>query len=363
MTNNSGNFLSSLLNILQSLFKRSTPGTPGTPQPVPSVPGDNTTEPARIVTSRVLLVVYDPVMDPVTGQKLSQKMNWGNPYILANEFINDILALSNGLARYQIVDRVELNEFPALADKNFRYDPATYLAVFNKTAAPHQPDPVNYNAILTGLNILPRVDRREIDEVWVFNFPYAGFAESIMGGMGAFWCNANPLPNTSGCSRKFVIMGFTFERGVGEMLEAFCHRAESMLAQEFNCQDFVVWAYQRNRVPATVGANLNLFQKFLCFDQIAPGKAAVGTVHYSPNSDVDYDWNNPRKVMSSCYDWYNFPVFANDVRQVGPEEWGSGNLRAHHEWWLKHIPHVGGRTSGIVNNWWQYIMDANLVNL
>ncbi len=360
MTNNSGNWLSILLKILQSLFRR--PGS-GTPQPVPPVPADNTTEPARSVTSRVLLVIYDPIMDPATGQKLSQKMKWGNPDTLSNEFIADILALSSGLARYQIVDRVELNEFPALADNNFRYDPAAYMAVINKAAAPHKPDPVNYQAILTGLNILPRIASREIDEVWAFNFPYAGFPESIMGGAGAFWCNAKPLPNTAGCNRKFVLMGFNFERGVGEMLEAFCHRAESMLAQKFNCQGFVAWAYQKNRVPATVGAGLNLFEQFLCFDQIAPGQSGVGTVHYSPNSDTDYEWDNPRKVLSSCHGWYNFPVFANDVREVGPEEWGGGDLRAHHEWWLKHIPHVAGRTSGVHNNWWQYIMDANLINL
>jgi hypothetical protein len=362
MTNKSGNFLSILLNILQSLLKR--PAASGrTPQPIPSVPADNPTEPARIVTSRVLLVVYDPIMDPATGQKLSQKMNWGNPYTLANEFIASILSLSNGLARYQLVDRIELNEFPALADKNFRYDPATYMAVINKTATPHQPDPVNYNAILTGLNILPHITNREIDEVWIFNFPYAGFAESIMGGAGAFWCNADPLPGTSGCNRKFVLMGFNFERGVGEMLEAFCHRAESMLAQEFNCQNFVTWAYRQNRIPSTVAANLNLFEKFLCFDQIAPGKSGCGTVHYSPNSNADYDWNNPHEVVSNCDDWYNFPTFKNETRMVKADEWGSGNLRAHHEWWLKHIPHVAGRTSGVVNNWWQYIMDANLVNV
>ena len=34
-----------------------------------------------------------------------------------------------------------------------------------------------------------------------------------------------------------------------------------------------------------------------------------------------------------------------------------------HSWWMKHLPKVAGRTSGVANNWWQYIMDPNLVNL
>jgi hypothetical protein len=361
MTNNSGNPMNAILDLLKALFGRAKPAAAGTGEPAAVKPADNATEPARIVTSRVLLVIYDPVVDSA-GTSLSRKMGWNRVDTLVNDFIADILALSAGLARYQIVQRVELAEFPALTD-GYRYDPASYAAVINKTAAPHKPDMVNYQAILTGLNVLPRIAAREIDEVWVFNFPYGGFYESIMGGAGAFWCNANPLTGTAGCSRKFVVMGFNYERGVGEMLEAFSHRAESLVAQAFHCQDFVTWAYRPNRSPATVSADLNLFEKFLCFDQIAPGKSGVGSIHYSPNSVRDYDWNNPRPVMSACYDWNNFPHFQGDLREVGPGEWGNGDLRAHHEWWLKHLPRVAGRTEGVANNWWQYIMDPNLVNL
>jgi hypothetical protein len=329
--------------------------------PAALIPADNSNQPARILTSRVLLVIYDPVMD-AAGNSLSRKMGWNRVDDLVNDFIADILALSAGLARYQIVQRVELAEFPALLD-GYRYDPVSYMAVLNRTAPAHKPDMVNYQAILTGLNILPRITHREIDEVWVFNFPYAGFYESIMGGAGAFWCNAHPLSSTVGCNRRFVIMGFNFERGVGEMLEAFGHRAESLVAKAFNCQDFVTWAYQPNRSPATVGKELNLFEKFLCFDQIAPDRSGVGTIHHAPNSGGDYEWNNLRLVVSSCYDWFNFPFFKNDIRLVAANEWGSGNIRLHHEWWLKHLPRVAGRTGGIANNWWQYIMDPNLVNL
>lgn len=360
MPADSRNFLNALLDFLKAL-RRPKAGGAGTVPPAAAKPADNTSEPARIVTARVLLVVYDPIMD-AAGTKLSRKMNWNRVDALVNDFIADILALSAGLARYQIVERVDLNEFPALAD-GYRYDPAAYLAVYRKTAPPHEPAIVNYQAILTGLNILPRVAARQIDEVWIFNFPYAGFYESVMGGAGAFWCNAHPLPGTAGCRRRFIIMGFSCERGVGEMLEAFGHRAESLIAKAFDCQDFVAWAYQENRSPAVVGADLNLFEKFLCFDQIAPGRAGVGTLHHAPNSEHDYDWDNPRPVMSACYDWFNFPNFQGDLRQVDASEWGGGDLRAHHEWWLKHLPRVAGRTQGVPNNWWQLVMDPNLVNL
>jgi hypothetical protein len=369
MNNPSDNSKSSLLDWLLNLFRSPAPpapAAPSAPNPVappvkPALPPDNTTEPVRIVTSRVLLLIYDPVMNTSTGEKLSQVMQWQRPDDLANTFIQDIQETSGGMARYQIIQRIELNEFPVLTD-GFRYDAASYMKVQNKVQPPHVPQDVDFQPILTGLNILPRVARNEIDEVWIFNFPYAGFPESVMGGQGAFWCNNDPLASTASCARRFIIMGFSYERGVGEMLESFGHRSESMVSAVFNCQSFVVWAYKTGRVPATLGPDPNLFQQFASFDQIAPGKSGVGTIHYAPNSDRDYDWNNPRLVSTSCYGWYAFPNFTTDVRQVNASEWGNGDIRAHHKWWLKHLPKIAGRTSGVVNNWWQYIMDPNLVS-
>ena len=342
-----GKFLNFLIDLLRALFSGSKPATGGTmePQPPPAVtvPADNTTEPARIVTSRVLLIVYDPVVDPARGQKLSQMMNWKRVEDLVNSFMADVEETSGGLARYQILQRVDLNEFPAKTD-GFRYDPASYLAVL-RGGASYQPEMVDYQAILTGYNVLPRVANREIDEVWVFAFPPAGFFESTMGGAGAFRCNAPPLAGTAGCDRKFVMMDFSYEREVGEMLESFGHRCESILTKAFECTQ----------------GKANLYQRFTRYDQIAPGKAEVGNIHFAPNSERDYDWDNPRQVLSNCYDWYNFPRFENDIRQVNADEWGNGDIRAHHVWWLKHLPKVAGRTSGIANNWWQYVMDPNYI--
>jgi hypothetical protein len=76
------------------------------------------------------------------------------------------------------------------------------------------PQEVNYNAILTNHNVLQRVARGEIDEVWTFGFPHAGFYESTMGGPGAFWCNAPTLKNTEASKRRLVVV----LNGVGQVL-------------------------------------------------------------------------------------------------------------------------------------------------
>lgn len=340
----------SLLNAIAEFFRslfggKPQPPLPPAPAPRPTTPPDNTTEPAQIVTSKVLVVVYDPVVDSATGKKLSQHLGWHSADELITGYIADITETSRGLARYQVVQREDMDEFPAQSD-GFRYTIDTYLSVFRGTTSQHSPGWVDYNAILTRFNILQRVANHELDELWVISFPYAGFYESIMGGRGAFWCNSNPLLNTAQCPRKFVVMGFSLERGVGEMFEAFTHRCESIMTKVYE---------------HTTGDD-NLYERFSRYDKKNPGLSECGTVHFAPNSERDYDWGNQRFVASKCDDWYNFPNFTGATRQVNCADWGNGDIRKHHLWWLDHFPRVSGRKNGIANNWWQYVIDPNRVS-
>lgn len=342
MSGSSGNIFKALLDFIASLFGRKKPSTPtpSTPPDIPSAPADVPDELAQLTVSKVLAIVYDPAMDEATGQKLSQKLGWQRTEDLATGFMADILQYSHDMARYQVVERIDVNEFPAKVD-GFRYTPQVYMDVLRNATQPYKPQEVDYYAIINRFNLLNRVASGEIDEVWVFNFPHAGFYESIMAGPNAFWCNAPALKSTDTATRRFVIMGFSYERGVGEMLESFGHRAESILVKTFE----------------RLTGEANLWQRFTRYDKVAPGKAAVGTIHFAPNSQRDYDWNNPSTVRSECYDWLlNFPDFKGDIRDVTANEWGKGNIRAHHQWWLNHIPHTAGRKNGIHNNWWQYII-------
>jgi hypothetical protein len=342
MADTNKSFFRALLDLIASLFGGKKPTTPSQPP----VPVNDPAEPAQVSVSRVLVIVYDPVMD-ATGKKLSEHQGWNRTEDLATGFMADILQTSYGMARYQVVERIDVNEFPAKVD-GFRYTPATYLDVLRGVSAPYMPQEVDYYAIINQFDLLHRVARNEIDEVWVFGFPHAGFYESIMAGPKAFWCNSPALKNTETSNRRFVIMGFSYERGAGEMLESFGHRAESILAKTFE---------------RLVG-EANLWQRFVRYEKIAPGKAAVGSIHFAPNSERDYDWNNPTPVMSECYDWLlNFPNFKGDLREVTAREWGSGDMRMHHQWWFKHIPHGIGRQNGVHNNWWQYVINPQNVSV
>lgn len=328
---------------LRSIFRRK-PAPPASIQPV--VVPDSTDEPPRQTILRVLVIVYDPVVDKPTGKKLSEFMRWNRVEDLAKGFMSDILQASGGLVRYHIVQRIDVDAFPAKVD-GYVYDADTYIDLMRGAARPYMPQEADYYAIIRRFNLLKRVADNEIDEVWVFNFPHAGFYESIMAGPDPFWCNAPPLKGTETAGRRFVIMGFSFERGVGEMLENMGHRAESILEKVFE---------------KTSGSD-NLWQRFTRYDKTHKGRAALGNVHFAPNSERDYDWNNYREVLSECDDWRdNFPDLKGVTRKVTAADWGYGDIRKHHLWWMSHFPRTGGRRNGIHHNWWQYIADPNLVN-
>lgn len=311
--------------------------------PVP----DDPAEPPLMTVLKTLVIVYDPLVDRASGKKLSEAMQWNKVEDLARGFMSDLLLVSGELARYRIVERLDVDDFPAKVD-GYKYDAQTYLNVARGVSPPYMPQEADYHAILEQFHILERVAKGEIDEVWIFNFPHAGFYESIMGGPGAFWCNAPPLKNSEAAGRRFVVMGFSHERGVGEMLENMGHRAESIMDKVFQ----------------NMPEDQNLWKRFTRYAKTHPGKAACGTIHFAPNSLRDYDWNNLTPVWSECDDWlYNFPDFkgADFLRQVTAADWGNGDIRQHHLWWFNHLPKTSGSTNGILNNWWMYLMNPNLV--
>lgn len=296
------------------------------------------------IRPRVLLIIHNPIVTSENGRKLHQVLNWNDPDALIQQYIFDVDAASFGYVNYEVVGRIEASEFPVKED-GFVYDAESYLFRWRTRTGFHRPDRVDYWRLLDKFEVITRINQDQIDEVWLMGFPYAGYYESIMVGPGAFWCNAPPLMGKDRIQRRFIVMGFSFERGPGEMLENLGHRAESIMSHVFRHKQ----------------GEANLWERFTRYDLTHPGRAECGNVHFAPNSERDYDWGNGRPVLSYCDNWLEFPRLNGQPRRVNCQEWGDGDIRQHHLWWLGHLPHVSGKTGGIANNWWQYIINPNLV--
>ena len=307
----------------------------GAPPPPVYLPAGSQPDP---VETKVLLINYDPPVSSAGNRRLSEVMGWNRVDALVKEFIDDIRATSYGYANFRVVTRIDVDHFPVKQD-GFTYIPDDFVGYIRSQKGFHQPDQVAYLPIIQEFNLSSLVNQGQIDEVWIFGPPYGGFYESCMAGPDPFWCNGPALPS-GGANRRFVIMGFNYERGVGEMHESFCHRAESILTQVF-----------RNTQPED-----NLWERFTRHEKTHPGLAEVGTVHFAPNSQRDYDWGNPRLVLSRCDNWAHFPDLSGPPRQVTCSEWGNGDIRKHHTWWERHLPHWNGEANGIAYNWWEYLL-------
>ena len=296
------------------------------------------------VERKVLSICFDPAVPSQQGKPLSTVLGWNDVHSLMAGYIADLKECSYGYANFTVVEHIEVDGMPTKAD-GFAYKPDDFVRHWKARDGFHQPDLVDYHRILRDYDIVAQVNSGRIDEVWLWGFPYAGYYESIMAGPGAFWCNAPALKETDHAQRRFVIMGYNYQRGVGEMLENLGHRAESMLRHVF-----------RNKRGAA-----NHWERFARYDQTHPGAAEVGIMHFAPNSVRDYDWGNKTRVASSCDDWLNYPNLTGAQRTVDCKDWGDGDTRLHHLWWYRRLPHVSGVSGGISNNWWQYIIDPNKV--
>jgi hypothetical protein len=321
---------------LSRILRRIFGAPPIQPGRAPNIPWTDDA-PLEPKSPRVLTITFNPVMDERTGKRMIEYMGWNNVERLCEGIIGDIREASGGLLDYRIVERIDVDEWTVLED-GYRYDPETWLGVMRHGSPMHKPDMLDYNGVIDRFDLINRVARDEIDEVWLWGYPYGGFYESRMVGEDSYWCNA-PECAHPGMNKRFVIMGFNYERLVGEALEAMGHRIESIMS----------------RVYTGTSGEDNLWAYFMQHEHNSPGQAQVGWMHYAPNSIQDYDWANPRTVMSACDDWLNFPHLTGEMRAVNCADWGGGGIREHHNWWMHRLPKAAGRVNGIRANWWHYV--------
>ena len=123
-------------------------------------------EPESFVSPRVLVLNFDPIYRSQKGQRLHEVCDWNDPRVLTDGYIKDLEECSDGYVRYQIVEWQDVDVHPVKKD-GFRYTNESYLRCREGKEEWHQPDAVDYHAILGDFSIASRVEAGEIDEVWV----------------------------------------------------------------------------------------------------------------------------------------------------------------------------------------------------
>lgn len=294
---------------------------------------------------KVLVLNFDPLVDAKT--RLHAHCQWQDPRELAKGYAEDVRKASDSFIRYRIVDWQDVDGFPVKVD-GFTYTTAEYLTCWKASKGWHEPDTCDYPTTIAAHKIVPRIEAGEIDEVWWFGPPYAGFYESAMAGKDAFYINGGVYGSDKvPCTKAFVVMGFNYERGVAEMLHDLAHRTESTMSRVYGGWKAETLDTDWARFAANVKQS---------------GMAGAGNCHYPPNAKADYDYGNPMPVESTADDWKNYPNLTGQTTRVTCETWGGPDYhRGYMRWWFDHLPRREGRhpRDGRQTNWWRYVFEFN----
>lgn len=306
---------------------------------------------SEFLRRRVYVIVYDPLLS--NGQYLSDYLGWNEHSILTQQTIDFFRQASRGRLNYEVVyTTIVTDGWPIKVDK-FRYTEEEYLAVINGQSPPHEPDTVDYNAIVNSpeLDICGKANRGEIDEVWIYNGPYFGFYESTLVGPGAYWYNSPPVPGPHDCNRLIPIMGPSPERGLDCAIHNFGHRMEATMTKVYG-------SWEQNRTAHN-------WERFALVKALSPdySYSGCGNIHYPPNGTSNYDYGNTSGVPSNCDDFVHYPNLgdpAETVRPVTCAEWGCTEV-GYLAYWFSHLPSNDGcGPDGVANDWWTYFTDPAL---
>lgn len=307
---------------------------------------------------KVALVIQDPKL-PLKGNRRMHEVfktpgytfSWHDPFKLAQQYRDTLYSVSHGTVDYKIVKVYDDDQFfTRLRSTGEMLSLKRVAALLDEPGwktFKEQGTRFDYNAFIDHYGFCEMRDKGEINEVWLWTFPYGGTWESTFAGQNAFWLNSDPVENTS-CKDLLTIMGLNYEREMSLALESYGHRFESIMRK--------VYGRWENKA-----ADKNNWEIFTSYDKVVPGQAHIGNIHFPPNGQADYDWANKKVVNTYAANWYRYPdVTKGNAQQVDCREWDCSHL-GYMCWWYRHIPHFKGlnKADGHLNNWWRYVTDYN----
>ena len=307
---------------------------------------------------KVAVLNYDPTIPSQDGKRLWEVFGWNDPRQLAAQYKESMERASGRAIEIEIVEWRDLDSIPHLTD-GYQYGADEYFnarkalaegakledTVFGQHAGASE----DYARAAQEQGIPQMVNDGKVDEVWFFGDHYFGIAESFMFGPGAFFINGPVYPDVP-VDRPFTGYGFSYERGVAEMIHNTCHRAEATMNRFFGEWDLA------NPVNDWELFSANAFQ--------SNGVSGVGTCHYPANGTSDYDYANTRVVQSFADGFLDYPNLDTTVRPVSRDAWSKSEnpdyQRDYLEWYFTRLPRGDGyQTDGHTNNWWEYLYDFN----
>jgi len=311
------------------------------------------------INKKVFTLVFNPIMPD--GRDLISYKGWQDASTLMLNYDSFIRNVTGSRIQYAFVGTQVFQYFPTKTD-GFTYTPQTYLDVLSGKTPHHSPDYANYYQFLNdpSLDLCGRVNRGEVDEIWLFGGPWMGFYESTLASSsyarsGFKYNDSGDTHNKTSCNKLVPVMGFSYELGLSNMVHDLGHRTEATMT----------YLYGDNWPQTRIANNWDRFTitKYKAGSNYS--HYGCGYIHFTPNassSSDDAKFNLTNSVNSYCDDFNNYPTLGSPLlvsKSINCQVWGCNEI-GYYTWWFKHIPHfVGTGSDGIQNDWWQYIIDPN----
>lgn len=214
----------------------------------------------------------------------------------------------------------------------------------------------DYNEIMKKIDGKFWVEEQGVKEVWIFSYhtDAIGLWESNMSSPYGDISNSDRDPNDLPVYKTtYTVYTYNYGRGPSEAMENHIHQIEHVLN----------WIDGRDRTPKEDWANLLFWGKFVGSDishKMIPTKDGIyrcGWAHYPPNAEGDYDWRNPRKVMSDIEDWK--PEGTGKAKEISSDVWDKDSYK----WFIYWMQAIPGMNNGLtykgkpLTNWWIFIGD------
>lgn len=293
---------------------------------------------------KVLVLNYDPISPADGHRRLTQIFNWGDAAQKAAQYKALMERASGGYLQFEIVEWRNLNELYAQEDGK-RYTIEEYVRNRRSNSGwREKAGSANYPLIMHEQKVVPLVNDGLVDEVWIFSDHYFGLWEASMAGPRSFYINGGVYPQVPS-QRPFALYGFNYERAVEEMAHNTSHRTEATMNR--------IYGQWNLKAPTSN------WDKFSANHDQSGGLAGVGTCHWPANATADYDYGNPREVLSWADDFLDYPQLDGERKPVSSKTWNDGNPhRGYMRWYFAHLPRAAGvNQDGRQNNWWKYLFD------
>jgi hypothetical protein len=195
----------------------------------------------------------------------------------------------------------------------------------------------DYHAILERADIQRWVRERGVKEVWIWGY-HGGVVdlwESNMAGPYGDISNSDRDPHDLPVlDRTYTVYHYNYQRGPSEAVEDHIHQIEAVLR---HVDPHLFW----DRFVGPTGGR----------------EARCGWAHYPPNGEHDYDWANPRQVLTDIEDWT--PEGIGRQQLMSCRRWGGDSL----SWFIYWMQNLPGAENGLryrgrpLTNWWRFIGD------